>query len=62
MIDYVNILFGILLIILGLVVAIPSINAKIDGKTSRFGNLGKAIFAGISMFIIGLLFILREIF
>jgi hypothetical protein len=59
--DLANVLFGIAAMMIGLLIAIPGIKDKLDGKKSEFGYIMKGIFAGIAFFVIGLVMILREI-
>jgi hypothetical protein len=61
MMDLACVLFGIAAMIIGLLLAIPDIKDKLDGKKSGFGYIMKGIFAGIAFFVIGLVMILREI-
>lgn len=62
MLNYFNIIIGIVMLPIGLFIAIPNINAKIDGKSSKYGLIMRGIFTGIGIFILGLIMILRELF
>jgi hypothetical protein len=62
MIDYVNIIIGIALMSLGLLIAIPHIKEKLDGKVSKYGTIMQGIFIGVGIFILGLVMLLRELF
>lgn len=59
--DTANVLFGIGSILIGLLISIPNIKDKLEGKKSEFGFIMKGLFAGIAFTIIGLVIILREI-
>ena len=56
-----NVLLGIASILIGLLISIPKIKDKLEGKKSEFGFIMKGLFAGIAFIIIGLVMILREI-
>ena len=62
MIDIVNILIGSGLMLLAMLIGIPNIKEKLDGKTDKYGAY-MGIFVGvIGLFLIGLAIVLREIF
>ena len=47
---------------IGLLIAIPDIKAKLEGKSSKYGLIMRGILSGLGLFMIGLIMVLRELF
>lgn len=60
--DIINIIIGILLMILSLLIGIPKLNDKLQGKVDDYGSLMKIIVGALGLFIVGIAMVLREFF
>jgi len=62
MIDIYNILIGSGLMLFGILISIPNIKDKFDGKVDKYGAYIGIFVGAIGLFIVGLIMVLREIF
>lgn len=62
MIDIYNILIGIGLMLLGILIGIPNLKEKLNGKTDKSGAYMKIFVGAAGLFLVGLVMVLREVF
>ena len=58
----INILIGFCLMLLGVLILIPNIRDRINGRKDKYGAYMKIIIGAMGLFFIGLIMLLREIF
>ncbi len=60
--NYFNLFLGLVLAIIGVIMAFVDIKKKLEGKSSKYGYIIRGIIVGILMLFVGLALILRELF
>ena len=60
--DIINVIIGLLLMLLSLLIGVPAIKDKLEGKADDYGWKIKLIGGSLCMFIVGIGLVLREFF